>query len=426
MSRAWMNIKELFGRFFLFSRAVSGNVAIMFSLALVPVVGLAGGAVDLTNLESIKNRMQDAADSAALEAMVLRHETDAFRVESATTLATENLAAATTVANVQISVSVSATEAQVDMSASVPTTLMGILGIETMETSVSATARVTPGEIMPICVLALNLTTSKAIEASGGTNFYADDCIVHVNSNNSKAVNFSGGATLTSGENCFVGGVQQGLDRMSPQPSPDCPVIADPFYSHYRPTVGFCDHEEEVRVAGHEVFDLYPGTYCGGINVSSADEVIFHPGVYVIVGEFRSTGGSYMRGEEVSFYLTGEDAGLEWSGGGTFQFTAPKTGPMRSMLVMLDRTEPDVARRSHISGGGDTYYEGNIYLPNQTLVVSGGGITNNPSPYTALIADRFLYSGGSTLRVGVDRDASETPVSPELYATANQRLVLVR
>ncbi|MEE2526023.1 TadE/TadG family type IV pilus assembly protein [Hyphobacterium sp. HN65] len=402
-----------------------GNVAIVFSLALLPMAAAGGGALDLARAENVRDRMQQAADTGALEAMVLRRQTDAVRVQSATDLTRNNLADFNDLTDFSIAVSVSSTDATVDISTAIPTNFLGLVGINTIEPEVTATARVTPGDVLPICVLALNLTEDRGIEASGGSSFYAENCIVHVNSNNDEAVNFSGGGSLNSGENCFVGGVKQGLERMTPAPTPDCAVIEDPFYSHYRPVVGPCDHDEEVRVSGHETFDLYPGTYCGGLNVSSADNVIFHPGVYVIVGEFRSTGGSRMEGEEVSFFLTGEDAGLEWSGGGEYYFTAPQDGPMRSMLVMLDPDEPNIGDRSHLSGGAGTYYEGNIYLPNQHLTVSGGGITSNPSPYTALVADTFTYSGGSTLLVTVDPNASETPVSRELYASANQRIVLV-
>ena len=82
---------------------------------------------------------------------------------------------------------------------------------------------------------------SKAFEASGGSQVLADHCIVQVNSASSGAVVFSGNSTLNSGENCFVGGVSQGLSLMSPSSTPGCAAKPDPFATYAAPAVGPCD-----------------------------------------------------------------------------------------------------------------------------------------------------------------------------------------
>ncbi|HZD92144.1 MAG TPA: pilus assembly protein [Pseudolabrys sp.] len=49
-----------------FARARSGNVAVMFALALVPVIAAAGAAVDYSRANSVKADLQAALDSTAL------------------------------------------------------------------------------------------------------------------------------------------------------------------------------------------------------------------------------------------------------------------------------------------------------------------------------------------------------------------------
>jgi Flp pilus assembly protein TadG len=55
-------------RIFRYWRNEAGNVAMMFGLAIVPILGLAGGAVDLSRRASVEGQLQAAADVAALAA----------------------------------------------------------------------------------------------------------------------------------------------------------------------------------------------------------------------------------------------------------------------------------------------------------------------------------------------------------------------
>ena len=49
-----------------FRSARGGNVAITFGLALIPVFGMVGAAVDYTRANSVKAAMQAALDATAL------------------------------------------------------------------------------------------------------------------------------------------------------------------------------------------------------------------------------------------------------------------------------------------------------------------------------------------------------------------------
>ena len=54
-----------------FRRAERGNVAIIFALAFIPIVGLIGAAVDYSRLNAARTSMQAAVDSTALAMSLL-------------------------------------------------------------------------------------------------------------------------------------------------------------------------------------------------------------------------------------------------------------------------------------------------------------------------------------------------------------------
>src|SRR3979409_1289529 len=49
-----------------FRRAERGNVAVIFTLAMIPIMGMVGAAVDYSRANSVKSAMQQAIDATAL------------------------------------------------------------------------------------------------------------------------------------------------------------------------------------------------------------------------------------------------------------------------------------------------------------------------------------------------------------------------
>src|SRR5262249_11390892 len=60
------HISALFRLFRPFARDERGNVAMMFAIAAVPLIGFAGAAIDYTRANSARTAMQAALDSTAL------------------------------------------------------------------------------------------------------------------------------------------------------------------------------------------------------------------------------------------------------------------------------------------------------------------------------------------------------------------------
>ena len=56
-------VRSSFARF---RRAERGNVAVMFAIAVVPLLGFVGGAIDYSRVNNARTAMQAALDTAAL------------------------------------------------------------------------------------------------------------------------------------------------------------------------------------------------------------------------------------------------------------------------------------------------------------------------------------------------------------------------
>ena len=78
-------------RFEGFSRCTRGNVAIIFGLVLVPVMGLVGTTVDYGSWLQQRTQMQAAADAAALAAAKVYSDTE--NASAADTQANDTIAA---------------------------------------------------------------------------------------------------------------------------------------------------------------------------------------------------------------------------------------------------------------------------------------------------------------------------------------------
>jgi Flp pilus assembly protein TadG len=136
-------------------RAEAGNVALVFALALVPVVGMMGAAVDYSRANSVKAAMQAALDATAL-AMArnspLSSMTQAQLNSSATATFTalfnrpyaQNLSVTPTFA------SSPASALTLAGSATVPTLFMSIVGIKQMNVATSATVTYAGGKTLSI------------------------------------------------------------------------------------------------------------------------------------------------------------------------------------------------------------------------------------------------------------------------------------
>ena len=127
-----------------FTRERRGNVAVTFALATLPVIGMAGAAVDYSHANSIKAAMQSALDSTAL--MLSKDAADLSNSDLQTKAKNYFTALFTRpeAKNIQITAAYSTSGGSnvvVNGSAKVDTSLLGIVGYKQIGVNGTATAK---------------------------------------------------------------------------------------------------------------------------------------------------------------------------------------------------------------------------------------------------------------------------------------------
>ena len=127
-----------------FRAAQGGNVLITFTLLLIPIIGLVGAAVDYSRAASARTAMQGAVDSTAL---MLSKDASTLTPAQINTKATAyfnamfNRPDVTGIQITPIYTSSGGAQIVVTGAGSVPTSFMKVMGISTMNISVSSTVR---------------------------------------------------------------------------------------------------------------------------------------------------------------------------------------------------------------------------------------------------------------------------------------------
>ena len=123
-----------------FGKDKSGNVALMFGLAIIPVLGLAGAAVDYSRASSARTGLSNAIDSAALmaarDAQKLSDADLRSRTEKWVRSTLENNDRAT-LENVTVDINRNSRTVSISAKANLPASMTKILGEDTLEVASS-------------------------------------------------------------------------------------------------------------------------------------------------------------------------------------------------------------------------------------------------------------------------------------------------
>jgi Flp pilus assembly protein TadG len=117
----------------------SGSVAIMFALSTIPVLGLAGAAVDYSRATTARTQMQAAADGAALAAVNAPNLTDQQRVDLAKRMFAANVAGSV-IGAPSVSVKVEKDKVTVKVDAPINNEFMSLVGIPSSTLGVTSQA----------------------------------------------------------------------------------------------------------------------------------------------------------------------------------------------------------------------------------------------------------------------------------------------
>jgi Flp pilus assembly protein TadG len=397
----------------------NGGVAPLFALGLVPMIGLAGAAIDYSRANAARTAMQATLDSAAL---MIAKEAQIIPPTQVNSVATNYFNASfdrPEVQSLQVTASIGngsngGTTVTAQATAFVATTFMQVLGRTSID--VAARASVVNANDGLGCVLSLNKTASGAATAQGSTTVKLNGCSLYDNSNNDTALTVGGSATVQADFVGVVGGMgsSSGITathgirtRISP--------VQDPYADVQAPSYGACN-ENNYKAKNTET--ISPGVYCGGIDVNANAVLTLNPGLYVLAGGgLTVNGGATVNGNGVTLYFTSNN-GNNWAtvtinGNANVNLTPMTYGPTRGMVVFADRNTPQ-GTSFKFNGGSNQYFAGAVYVPSGAVDFSGGA--NSMTTCTQVIGDTVTFTGNSNLAI----DCSQYNVRP--FSSKTMRL----
>jgi Flp pilus assembly protein TadG len=354
------NVRGLLGRFY---RASEGNVAVLFAIATVPVIGLIGAAVDYSKANDVKASLQSALDVATLAGVT---QPSALQISVAGKTFTGNFNGKYgTAANVSFTQhadgSLSGTA-----SSNVPASFLGVFGISAIGVSAAATALPGAQASSSVCMLLVNPLRSQELLVNSGAQLNAPNCEIHVLSTQNPAAIFN--TNLNVKRICVKGSTVIKNGGANPPVETSCAAISDPFAGKLPSvSVGACDHNGQVYDPGNVTIN--PGVYCGWTNFNGSGTLTLNPGLYVIEGGgmiFNS--GWTVTGTGVTFYLVDQNATITFNGGVNAKLSAPTSGTYANILMF----EPTGLSNTNlpINGSSGDSFTGLIYLPSRDVMIN--------------------------------------------------------
>ena len=414
----------------------SGVVAIVFAMMLPILLGMMGLVFDLGYAYEYKRQMQTAADAAAMAgAYTLQRKEEAqlnsYALYDAAKNGFDGSRGETRTVNNPPSGGDFAGDSgfvEVIISHQLPTSFLRVLGVSSMDITARAVGGMSAGT--GGCVYALSGDADVGLEVSSGSEMFAPDCAVKVSSCKEKALDVTSASELTAASIEICGpangsGMVGSDGTISPAPVEDvCPTGRcndgdDPLSSLQEPSVpSGCDHTDfKTGTVGsnNNPYQIWPGTYCKGLQVESGSIVNFNPGTYYIKGEMFSIGsGSTATGTDVGFYLT--DGPADYKGafiqsGSTTNLKArhgEAYGAWDGMLFWQDRTLGSYAdgTENKIESNSASSFEGILYFRDQHLMFHSNTIAESGAEWTVLVADTLEVSSGTTLGLGANSGGS--------------------
>ena len=404
--------------------SASGQVMLLICVSLVAIVGMIAIVADFSFMQDQRNMMQTAADSAAMagaEELNYGDAVTAGRADAATNGYTSGHNGVTVAVNNPPSMGPNTSntayvEAIVTMPE--PTYFLRVLGVSSITVSARAVAYEGNG---PNCIYVLNPSASSAMSASGSAVIQSG-CGLLVDSSSPSGIAVNGNPTITAPTIGVVGGYTS-TGNVSFTPTPKTGVIAasDPLAYLQAPTVGSCAHTN-FSLNGNtgssgSPYQLYAGTYCGGISVNGNSWLNFNAGTYVLAGGGMTiTSNSVMTGTGVTFYNTTGTSGygaITLGGNSQSNFSAPTSGPLAGILFFQDRSIPSTAAASTITGNSSSTFNGAIYFATTQVSFTGNSAV---SGYSIVVANKLVMNGNSTMGTNYSSLTNGSPIKGTILA----------
>ena len=360
-----------------FAEDTRAQVAALFGLSLLPLLGLTGASVDYTNASAERTRLQAALDAAVLAG--------AAATTDQVGTAARTFSGVLGSSSVTPTFTVNGSTVTGSASTEVPAKFLRAFGKTSIPVGASAAAAASvTGTAAPsggVCVLLLDPNASQALLLNSGANINAPDCEFHVKSTGNPAAMFNSGSTFNFKQVCVQGTNVTQNSITIPNLRVNCPTATDPFAGQL-PTPSTSGNCASNNYNGGNI-TLAPGIYCN-INFNSITNVTFQPGLYVIRGTWNVNGGTWScpactGGAGVTFYFADANSKFQFNSGVKATLTAPTTGTYAGLLFF---EAPNLSKSDFIFNPSQGFdWTGLVYLPSRNVTfnsssqISSGNIT---------------------------------------------------
>ncbi len=243
----------------------------------------------------------------------------------------------------------------------------------------------------------------KALKVTGDGDVTVKSGAIIVDSSDSQAAFVSGGGSVLAAEVDITGtnpGYRTagggGLTTDPPgRVYTDKPPTPDPLAGVPPPDPNTLPTRSWSRLKVNQGTTLQPGRYIGGVSISGG-AVTMQPGVYYMDhGGFMMTNGT-LTGDGVMIYNDPDPNGSDkiQVTGGTWNLTAPATGPYTGMVLWQSRAADNVP--IHLTGQASCNMIGTVYAPSSPVQVSGWGDATIGSMF---ISDTLTVTGSGSFTV---------------------------
>lgn len=379
----------------------SGNVLALVGMAIVPMVGTMGLAIDAAQWISWRRDLHSAADAGAIagaQALINEEDVDAVvrKVLGLNTQRSYTIAAIETPPTTgEFAGNNSMVRIVLTTQRSLPFSSMFLSGAPTIQAEAIAQA----SNEVPNCMIALDTaTTGLVIEGSATVNM---TCGMASNSNFDATA--SGRDTIRAGALSAVGNVNAtgGVSADTAVHSFAAAAL-DPFAGKITDQNRTCS--TNLRVSGTVVWNRETNGDClRSIDVQARATLTLSPGVYIIgAGGVKVAGNATIIGHGVTFVFTNTDSPFNANNVGIFesmgtsnvQLTAPTTGTYAGLIMVQDsRAIPSNSNDLIVTGDSGSVFEGAIYAPRNHVTFTGNSSMDSDC---LQIVSRYITFSGNT------------------------------
>ncbi|HUQ98202.1 MAG TPA: pilus assembly protein TadG-related protein [Gemmatimonadaceae bacterium] len=376
----------------------SGAVSALVAVSLLGLLAVLALAIDGGAIQRERRTAQTAADAGALAGAIeiFRSRTDSVAFAATNEAARNGYthgAGGVLVTPTYPSTSTAFPGAKfvgVVVEKRVQTLLAGMFG----QNVVTVHGRATAGMVLAeVCFIVLDPGGADALKLSNSAKLTGSGCGVQVNSTSPTGLNAAGTQTLVTAPVIGVGGSSVGgtSDKFVTPGGVDygVPPAVNPLAYMTMPTIpNTCDYgstSSALSISGNTT--LTPGTYCGGLNITST--VTLGSGLYILRGGGLSVSGSgtlRSAGTGVTILNTAPPASASYpwgpislQGGSVTVDLRGNTDPASALPGVLFYSDPAAPMLNNIfKANASTRVDGTMYFPSQKVSFqSGSNLTIN-------------------------------------------------